>query len=811
MAPSVAEIVCEVALPLPTAKRYRYLVPEDLSPLLVPGMRVLVPVRAGEMVGIVARVGGEGETTGLRSVLLVPDQHPIVPPSLLQLAEWMADYYVTPLGLTLKAMLPSGLWGRSRLVARVIDPLASLSGTAGEVLGALRSVGGRASAGQLSRQLEKPVWDALRRLAREGILALEVVPPRLAVGTTEKVVRLTRYLPSLLERQQVFGRATRQREVYEAIDALGGEASVKHLVTQLGFSSALLRGLVQRGLAVYGERKAMRDPFSETPVVPPPEPTAQQLEALAQVLALPPGGAALLFGVTGSGKTLVYLEALRRELGLGRGAIVLVPEIALTPQTVARVRGVFGNAVAVLHSGLTEAERVDAWSAIAAGERRVVVGARSAVFAPVRNLGAVVVDEEHDPSYKNGEAPRYHARDVALKRARLEGARALLGSATPSLEVWAARDRIALVRLPQRVKSPGLPQVTMVDLRSAPTVAGSGPVPWSRELDRAVAKRLEAGEQVILLLNRRGFANFLQCSACGDVPQCPSCSIALTVHLTPTALRCHYCGHQERLPDRCQVCGGETQRTRGVGTQALERWLGERFATARLARMDSDTTTARWSHGRILDRVARGEVDLLFGTQMIAKGLDFPNVTLVGVIDADTSLHLPDFRSAERTFQLVAQVAGRAGRGPKGGEVLIQTRHPDHYALQAVAAHDFESFAEGELASRRLPPYPPHVALVNLVVSGLEERRVAQAAVELASWLKRLIAVRAPGTGEVVGPAPAPLARIKQRWRWHLLLRSADREWIGRVLRYAARKAPHASRRGGPVRVIFDRDPVSLL
>jgi primosomal protein N' (replication factor Y) len=804
--------VCEVALPVPSDHLYRYSVPEDLSDQAVPGMRVLVPVRTGEMVGVVVRVDRVAKEESLRQLLIVPDPHPVVPEDLLKLADWMAGYYATPIGLVLRAMLPAGLWGRSRLVVRLASGAPAVSDAVADLLSVLRRVGGRASAARLRRELGRPVWDLLRRAERAGALTLEVVPPRLAVAPkTEKTLRLTRYLSSLLDREQVFGRALRQRELYDTVDALGGEVSVRHLMKQLGFSSALIQGLVRRGVAVYGERRLVRDPFGDLPRSSPPKPTPEQQGALARLMGVAPGEAALLFGVTGSGKTLVYLEALRRELAQGRGAIVLVPEIALTAQTVARVRGVFGDSVAVLHSGLSEAERVEAWYAVASDRRKLVVGARSAVFAPVVKLGALVLDEEHDPSYKNGEAPRYHARDVALKRARLVGARVVLGSATPSLEVWAAREKITLIRLPHRVQAPGLPEVKVIDLRTAPLASGSGGVPWSVELDRAVEERLRGGEQVILLLNRRGFASFIQCLKCGEVPKCPSCNIALTVHRTPAALKCHYCGHQEMLPAQCRLCGGGTQRTRGVGTQALERWLAERFSGARLARMDADTTTAKWSHARILERVARGEVDLLFGTQMIAKGLDFPNVTLVGVIDADTGLHLPDFRAAERTFQLVAQVAGRAGRGPKGGEVLIQTRHPRHYAIEAVAAHDFEGFAERELEVRRSPPYPPHVALVNIVVSGLDEGRVGKAAWELSGWLRRLIVARDPGRGEVVGPAPAPLARIQQRWRWHLLLRSSDREWLGRVVRYAARRAPYASRRAGPVRVIFDRDPVSLL
>ncbi len=809
MAAHVGPAVCSVALPLPSAHAYRYQIPPDLADRVVPGVRVIVPVRSSEMVGIVTDVTEEADPA-LRSLLLVADPQPLVPASLLALVRWTARYYAAPLGLTLRAALPAALWGRSRLVATLRPGAGSATGVAATVLEQLERSGGRAAAGRLARALQRPVWDALQRLERAGAVELAVEPPRLGPRAgTERTIRLTRALPSLVERERVFGRAGRQRAAFDTIEALGGEAVVRHLVDQLGFSSALLRGLVDRGVAELGTRSALRDPFSQLASQPPAVPTPAQREALEAVRGLAPGAAGTLFGVTGSGKTLVYLEALRNDVARGGGAIVLVPEIALTPQTVARVRGVFGDAVAVLHSALSNAERADAWRAVATGLRRVVVGARSAVFAPVPRLAAIVVDEEHDASYKNGEVPRYHARDVALRRGRIEGARVILGSATPSLETWAARDRIPVIRLPQRVGAPGMPPVRLVDLRTAPRVAESGVVPWSQELDQAIEGGLEAGEQAILLLNRRGFANFLQCPACGEVSQCPSCSIALTVHRVPSALRCHYCGHQEPLPERCARCGAATQRMRGVGTQALERWLAERFPRARLARMDADTTTARWSHTRILDAFGRGEVDLLLGTQMIAKGLDFPSVTVVGVVDADTALHVPDFRAAERTFQLIAQVAGRAGRGPRGGAVVIQTRNPDHYALRAAAAHDFEAFAGRELESRRAPAYPPHVALANVVVSGLDEPAVTRAAAEVTEWLRGLAATRGGGEIEVVGPAPAPLARIKRRWRWHLVLRAVDRRLLGRVVRYAARRAPHTSR--GAVRVVFDRDPVSLL
>ncbi len=801
--------ICSVALPIPSPRPYSYAIPPNHGAQVTRGARVVVPVRTRELVGVVLDVD-TGPAEGLKPILVVPDPRPAVPEPLLELADWVAQYYVTPIGLTLRAMLPPGLWGASRLVARLIDDDVDGAGVTGAVVAALRAAGGELSASALRRRLRRPVWDSLRRLVHEGVVHLETLPPSLGPDVERvRVVVLTRTLPSLLERERMFGRAIRQREAFEAVDALGGEVGVRHLREQLGFSPSVLRGLVDRGVAQIEAREQMRDPFSGVREQLPDTPTPEQRLAIDAIGRLPSSGGAVLYGVTGSGKTLVYLEALRRQVERGSGAIVLVPEIALTPQTIARVRGVFGDTVAVLHSGLSDGERVDAWRALASGERRVAVGARSAVFAPITDLTAIILDEEHDGSYKHGEAPRYHARDVAFSRGRIQKARVVLGSATPSLETWALRERVNVIRLPNRVGARPLPAVRLVDLRHEDRVAESGPVPWSAALDEAVGRILELGEQAILLLNRRGFAHFIQCHACGHVPECPSCSISLTVHRAPAKLRCHYCGHEAPEPDACPQCAEPLHRTRGIGTQQLERWLAERFTTARLARMDADTTSRKWSHRRILDAVGRREIDLLFGTQMIAKGLDFPHVTLVGVVDADIGLHLPDFRAAERTFQLIAQVAGRAGRGVVGGRVLVQTRSPDHYALTAAAAHDFEGFAAAELEARRSPPYPPHVWLVNVLVSGPHEVDVSSAAVEVAEWLRHLIASRARDAVEVVGPAPAPLARIKRRWRWHLLLRATDRTWLGRIVRYAAWRAPHT--RPGPVRVVFDRDPMSLL
>ena len=798
-----------VALPLPLHSTYTYRIPETLADRVAPGGRVVVPVRQRELVGLVVAIDETVPEVTPRNVLAAPDAEPALTGPLLRTAEWIAGYYGAPIGLTLKAVLPGGMWGASQVIVTRVPGGATTGGVAGDVLEWLDRRGGSAAVPAVARGLRRSVWDAVDRLERAGAVALRVEPPDTeAELATERLLVLAGEPPSLLERERAFKRKARQRALYEAVEGLGGRVPVRHVLEQLGFDAALVRALVKGGLATIELIERVRDPFADMPGSPPPAtPTPDQQTALAAIGSLAPGAGALLFGVTGSGKTLVYLEAVRRVLARGRGAIVLVPEIGLTPQTVRRFRGAFGDDVAVLHSGLSDGERADAWRLIRRGERRVAVGARSAIFAPVPDLGIIVVDEEHEASYKNGEAPRYHARDVAAVRARLEDAVLVLGSATTALETVARASEggLALLRLPDRVGMRPLPPVELVDLRAAEKVAGTGPVPWSARLDDAVTRALARREQALLLLNRRGWASFLQCPDCGAVRQCPNCTVSLTVHRAPEMLRCHYCGHEEPLVRTCPECGHTVQEMRGVGTQQLERLLAERFPDARVARMDLDATSTKWSHQRILGAVERGEVDLLVGTQMIAKGLDFPNVTVVGVVDADTSLYLPDFRSAERTFQLLAQVGGRAGRGPKGGRVLVQTRNPTHHALTHAAGHDAEGFLKRELELRRSPPYPPFVALVNLVVSGPDEAKVGRHAAELAEWCAALVSRYHLGL-DVLGPAPCPIARIKERWRWHVLLKGPSQA-LGRVVRYGA----HRLTRAGDVRVVIDRDPVSVL
>jgi primosomal protein N' (replication factor Y) len=637
---------------------------------------------------------------------------------------------------------------------------------------------------------------------------------------TRQIVSLTREFVSLQERDRIFGRARRQRELYEYLENVGGRSEVAHLGSRLGISRSVVQGLVDKGVAEVCTEAAEVDPLADLPVDAashvPTEAQAAAIRRLIEAAQNDQPGVFVLKGVTGSGKTLVYIELLRElVLKRGRGAILLVPEISLTPQTLSRFRAAFGDDVALLHSALSDGERYAAWRALRDGAKRVVIGARSAVFAPVRDLGAIVIDEEHEPSYKQSDpSPRYHARELAAMRAHRTGAVCLLGSATPSLESWSnvKQGKWELIELPERIGARPLPAVRIIDLREERKARAAekspGPLVLAPALQDALEERLRRSEQVILLLNRRGYANFNQCRDCGAVRNCPQCNVSLTEHRRPARLVCHYCNHHEPLPETCPDCGSTNLSHRGVGTEQVERVIGEAFADARIARMDVDTTSAKWSHHEILGRVERREVDILLGTQMIAKGLDFPNVTLVGVINADVGLNLPDFRASERTFQLLTQVAGRAGRGPAGGDVIIQTSLPEHYAVRFAVTHDYDGFAARELEERAGPLYPPHNRLANLVISARDEVKAQEAADAAANWLLGLLEARGLETVDLLGPAPCPIDRIRRRWRWHLVLKSNDSGALGRVLSYFA---THFDRPGGDLRLEIDRDPVSLL
>ncbi len=750
----------DVALALPLFRTFTYRVPDGISGSTAPGSRVVVPFRNGRQIGIVVGPGAGREGVVFKDVLAAPDVAPVMDEPMLALCRWIAEYYVVPLGIALRSALPAVLTGASA-----------------------------------------------------------PVPPR----KTRRVVHITQEIPSLLQRDRMFARSPQQRALYELLEQMSGRAAVELLNEKLHFSTSVLKGLVTRGLVGVGTETVERDPFLTRQQRPPDthQPSDAQLNAIQRLALAAPGHVALLHGVTGSGKTLVYIELLRRVVNeQGKSAIVLVPEIALTPQTVDRFRAVFGDRVAVLHSALSDGERYDAWEALRRGDKRIAVGARSAIFAPLGDLGAIVVDEEHESSYKQGESPRYHAREVAIVRARATGAVVVLGSATPSLESWtnATSGKYELLALPDRAGGARLPKVHVVDLRADKPKAKPSDVPEadaafamavSPPLDDAIRDRLAKGEQTILLLNRRGYSAFVQCGTCGDVAVCPNCSISLTHHRTPERLVCHYCQHAESLHFICNRCGGKRLLQRGLGTQQVERLLSERYASARIARMDVDTTSGKWAHTEILDRVGSGEVDILLGTQMIAKGLDFPNVTLVGVIDADVGINLPDFRASERCFQLLSQVAGRAGRGPKGGEVFIQTRSPRHHAVQCAVTHDYHRFVAEELSGRKKPPYPPNVRIANVVLSGTEEEATARLATHTAAWLHKLLAARAAPGVTVIGPAPCPVERVKNRWRWHVLIKAERSQDLGRVARYLVERFDVPKQFG--LRMTLDRDPVALL
>lgn len=744
-----------VALPVGLFRPLTYEIDGPSADAVLPGARVVVPLRTGRAVGVVTALDVDANGRTIRRVLALPNEPAALPGPLFRTCEWMARYYAAPIGLVLRSALPAMLSGGDD---RTSQPRAT------------------------------------------------------------RLVTIARELPSLAERDALFARAPKQRALYELLETLGGSAALPLLRERGHTSAAALRGLTERGLVRVSSEQAAADPF----VLGAPSniaqllPTSAQRQAIDSIVAAAPGDVALLHGVTGSGKTLVYLEALKAILQRGRTAIVLVPEIALTPQTVGRFRAVFGDEVAVLHSALGERERMAAWRALRAGTKRIAVGARSAIFAPLEHVGAIVVDEEHEATYKQEETPRYHARDVAIVRARMEGATVVLGSATPSLESWsnATSGRYALLSLPERVGGGVLPAVRVVDLRrdvtrTVPLLRDPFRFAISEDLEHALRDRLTRGEQSLLLLNRRGYAAFVQCSACGHVVTCPRCSIALTYHRTPDAMVCHYCGYRTARRETCERCESPTLRRRGLGTQQLEELIAERFPECRIARMDVDTTGGRLAHATILDRVGRGDADLLLGTQMIAKGLDFPNVTLVGVVDADVGINLPDFRASERTFQLLSQVAGRAGRGPKGGEVIIQTRNPAHHAVRWAVVHDFVAFANEELPARVSPPYPPTVRLTRIVLSALDESAAADLAIAAADWLRRLAQSKQLGTIILVGPAPCPVERIKRRWRWHVVIKAGDASELSRLLTYFAQRFPVPSRLQS--RASIDRDPVTLL
>ncbi len=739
------QCVASVVFATGPQQTFDYAVPDALRDRLSLGQRVRAPLGAGNRarVGYCVRIENRSATgRALKPLTGVVDQQTLVRPSMLRLTEWMAEYYMCGWGQVLETVVPAGVRG---------------------------SVGTR-------------------------VAQFVVLPNHVAARTSQlklppKQARVVNYLAALTE-----------------------PVTMAQLAAAVGCTEAPIRTLRRKGLIEFQARRIDTEaPSPSLDEVNEPHLTlnADQRQALDVIHAALHRGdheTVLVHGVTGSGKTEVYMQAISEVLGFGRQAIVLVPEISLTPQTEARFRSRFGR-VAVLHSHQSDVERRRHWQRIAEGQVSVVVGARSAVFAPTPQLGIIILDEEHESSFKQETAPRYHARDVALRRAADERVPLVLGSATPSLVSWhrAQQGAYHLVSLPKRVFDRPLPMVGAIDLRVEFRDRRSrGAI--SRQLHVAMDAALKDDGQVILLLNRRGYSTHIQCNACGHVVSCPECAIALTHHLARHVALCHYCDYETRPPQRCPQCGFEGIRYGGLGTQRLEAEVTARFSKYRCLRMDSDTMQKHGSHADALARFRAGEVHILLGTQMIAKGLDFPNVTLVGVINADTSLHFPDFRAAERTFQLVTQVAGRTGRGEKGGRVLVQTFSPDHPAITAALAHDYPAFAEGELPAREHLHYPPFASMIRLVVRGPGEAVAEQFATTLGERLRAELA-EADFTWRVLGPAPAPIGKLRGQYRFQIQVHGTDVA----ALRGAVRAASADLKPPEDVQWIVDVDPLDML
>ncbi|WP_446744239.1 primosomal protein N' [Silvibacterium acidisoli] len=817
---------CDVALPVPLDRTFTYSLPHAVPTV---GARVLVPFRNEKMAGMVMRVHDDPPPVEAKPVLAILDEEPLLSAQLTALAEWIAQYYIAPIGEVMRSMLPLMAEVKKQVLYRITEQGREALYEGAEQGSSRRS--------RRTPEEQDAEYKALNYLEHgEPVKAATL---RSATGVTRELIdgmlrkkwiaretsaeqrdarRLVRYavlipdtrLPKLNENQQ---------SILAELAGAGGELPVVEL-KRLEVPASTLATLVKRELVRIEERAAdfhlsalagmHRTGFTLN--------DAQQaaLDTITAAVETNEFRPHLLHGVTGSGKTAVYLAAMQKALDHGKSAILLVPEIGLTPAMAAQLHHAFGSEVALLHSALTPEERSEQWHRIRKGDARVVVGTRSAVFAPVENLGLIIVDEEHDSSYKQESTPRYHARDTAVMRAKLANATVVLGSATPSLESWhnATQGRYARIEMHERVNRRPLPKVELVDMRQEFQETGQEHL-FSRALIERTQATLERGEQAIILLNRRGYSFVVMCRSCGEKLQCENCSISLTYHKPVTSedghaqvgqrLECHYCGYKRTVPQRCPKCESEHLYYLGAGSQQGEERLQELFPGARIGRMDRDTVRGRSDMERLLMRLHSGEINLLVGTQMIAKGHDIHGVTMVGVVGCDHALGLPDFRAAERVFQLLTQVSGRAGRGDLPGTVLVQTYHTDHYAVQCAAKHDFHAFVEREMKYRRWMHYPPYAVLANLIIQSPHLEEAAGWSSTLGRWFQstQLDGVR------VLGPATAPLSRVKRIYRFHLVLKAEKRQQLARALRMAL---AHADAKGIPRRnLVVDVDAVSLM
>ncbi|SDC57735.1 MULTISPECIES: primosomal protein N' [unclassified Candidatus Frackibacter] len=729
-------------------KPFTYLVPMELRDQIEIGYEVEVPFGHRNLTGYVVGIKEELdiEIDNLKEIVKLKSSLPLFNNEILALAKWISEYYQSHLITVLKAVIPSG--HRNEKEKRIV---------------------------RLSHSLDK-VEEKLEKLNNRAYKQKEVL----------------RYL---LENQHQNLNTT---ALAKAVDT----------------SSGTIRRLHEKGLITYERMTVKRTPYSEVDFESTEhlELTSEQQIALDKIEGLLKESNAntmLLKGVTGSGKTEIYLQAIDKTLHSGQEAIVLVPEISLTPQTVERFKSRFGSKVAIYHSRLSEGERYDEWLRMKKGKASIVVGARSAIFAPFNNLGLIIIDEEHETSYKQSTHPKYQTRDVANKRAELNDALTVLGTATPSLESYyqVQVGNYKFANLDKRVDDKPLPPVEVIDMREELKVGNKSM--FSNKLAEAIEDRLVKNEQIIIFLNRRGFSTFVLCRECGFVLECPNCDVSLTYHADQTLLRCHYCDYQREVPDICPECESRYIKYFGVGTQKVEKAIRDEFPTARLLRMDVDTTTRKGAHQRMIDRFKNEEVDILLGTQMIAKGHDFPKVTLVGVITADTALNFPDFRAAEHTFQLLTQVAGRTGRGEVTGEVIIQTYTPEHYSIQLAKEHDYEAFYELEINFRRELRYPPLSHLINLIIKGEEEVAVSKIANQLGVVLEQKIK-EDNFKIDVLGPVPAPLSKLRGEYRWQIILKGDNIKQMRRVNQRSIEIINDNSNLGS-VTINVDVDPIGML
>ncbi|MCA1621354.1 MAG: primosomal protein N' [Acidobacteria bacterium] len=822
-------LYAEVALPLRLAQTFTYRLPHTLAADARVGARLLVPLGRQLATGYVVALHDALdpalglEDSEIKDAEELLDVEPLLTPEVLEITRWISDYYAAPWGEVLKAALPAGLnagvdqvvtitpEGRDELArlperraatarARLLQMAADGSVTLREAAREL----GQARASTAARELTRTGWVTVSHRQR-------------GAQTRAKKRKAVRMLsPDGAPADGADGERAltpSQRKVFETLTAVGGEMLFAELLEAAHASASTIQTLERRGLLEVFVREVRRDPLAGARLPERDELrlTGAQEVALREINeAQEKGGfrAFLLHGVTGSGKTEIYIRSMREALLRGRTAMMLVPEIALTPVFSRRLRAHFGDAVAIFHSSLTAGERFDEWGRLKRGEARVVIGTRSAVFAPARDLGVIVVDEEHEGSYRQQESPYYNGRDTAVMRAHKERAVVVLGSATPSLESFqnARQGKYRYLQLPTRIAGRAMARAEIVDMREVFRERGK-PAVFAPELLTAIEETHARGEQSIVLLNRRGYSSFVLCRSCGERINCANCDVTLTYHRSERSLVCHYCNLRQQTPDACPACKGPFMFFIGEGTEQIEEILRARFPSLRLARLDRDTTARRSTYEQAILSFGAGELDTLVGTQMIAKGHDFPNVTLVCVVSVDAGLAMPDFRSAERTFQLITQVAGRAGRGNLPGRVLIQTYHPRHYALRHACAQDYEGFFEEEINYRRSLSYPPFVALASLLVHGDDLARVQATADTLRAALDRANADRAC---RVLGPAPAPLARLRGEHRVQLLLKSRSRPSLRTLVEMALGEA--ANTPGcDPGSINVEIDPVNLM